>query len=42
MLIDVVANKADKLPGFERVNEVQLRDYLRQALREVKLFPFFG
>jgi hypothetical protein len=36
-LIDVGANRADRLPGFERINEVQLRDYLKQALHEVKL-----
>ncbi|KAF8800999.1 hypothetical protein BYT27DRAFT_7235928 [Phlegmacium glaucopus] len=36
ILIDVVANRADKLPGFERVNEIQLRDYLRRALHEIQ------
>jgi hypothetical protein len=35
-LITVVANKADKLPGFEEINEVQLRASLKQALQEVK------
>ena len=42
ILIGVVVNKADKLPGFESVNQVQLHKYLRQALDEVNQVQFFG
>ncbi|KIM49598.1 hypothetical protein M413DRAFT_438780 [Hebeloma cylindrosporum] len=34
ILVAVTANRADKVPGFENISEVQLREHLRQAIHE--------
>ena len=35
LLFTILANKADKLPGFESVSEVRIRELLKEAVCEV-------
>ena len=35
ILVAVIANRADMIPGFENISEVLLREHLRQTIQEV-------